>query len=190
MSNTAALYLQYKATLQKIADVKYASAVLQWDQETYLPPKGNTLRGKQIATLSEIAHQQFIDEKVGALLNELAGRDGLTDKEKRNVQLSLEDYNKAKKFTSDFVRQMSEATNKSFHAWIKSRKENAFSTFEKPLHELIQLKKQEADILGYEVHPYNALMNEYDKGLTVAITDKVFADLKPQLSVLLDAIKN
>jgi carboxypeptidase Taq len=33
-------------------------------------------------------------------------------------------------------------------------------------------------------------MNEYDKGLTVAITDKVFADLKPQLSVLLNTIKN
>jgi carboxypeptidase Taq len=43
----------------------------------------------------------------------------------------------------------------------------------------IQLKKQEADILGYEVHPYNALMNDYDKGLLLKITDKVFADLKP-----------
>ena len=190
MPNSAQLYQKYKTALQKIADVKYASAVLQWDQETYLPPKGNTIRGRQIATLSEIAHQQFTDEKIGALLNELAAKDDLTDTQKRNVQLSLEDYNKATKFTSDFVRQMSEATNKSFHAWIQSRKENAFAVFQQPLDDLIQLKKQEADILGYEKHAYNALMNEYDKGLTVAITDKVFADLKPQLSVLLDGIKN
>ena len=34
------------------------------------------------------------------------------------------------------------------------------------LHEIIELKKQEADLLGYEKHPYNALMNDYDKGLT------------------------
>ncbi|GAB2834231.1 carboxypeptidase M32 [Ferruginibacter profundus] len=187
---SAMLYDEYKTKMQKIADVKYASAVLQWDQETYLPPKGNTIRGKQIATLSEIAHQQFTDEKMGVLLKELAGKDDLSDAEKKNVELSLTDYTKATRFSSHFVRQLSETTNKSFHAWIQARKENAFAIFQQPLDDLIQLKKQEAEILGYEKHPYNALMNEYDKGLTVAITDKVFADLKPQLSVLLNTIKN
>jgi carboxypeptidase Taq len=187
---TKGLYDEYKTKMQKIADVKYASAVLQWDQETYLPPKGNESRGRQIATLSEIAHQQFTDKKIGALLNELMSKDDLSDKEKRNVQLSLEDYNKANKFSSSFVRQMSETVNKSFHAWIQARKDNSFTVFEKPLDDLIQLKKQEADLLGYQNHPYNALMNDFDKGLTVAIVDKVFADLKPQLTILLDEIKN
>ncbi len=187
---TEELYDEYKTKMQKIADVKYASAVLQWDQETYLPPKGNEFRGRQIATLTEIAHQQFTNEKNGALLNELMSKDDLSDKEKRNVQLSLEDFNKANKFTSHFVRQMSETVNKSFHAWIQARKDNSFSVFEKPLDDLIQLKKQEADLLGYQNHPYNALMNDFDKGLTVAIVDKVFADLQPQLTVLLEEIKN
>ena len=187
---TEELYDEYKTKMQKIADVKYASAVLQWDQETYLPPKGNEFRGRQIATLTEIAHQQFTDEKIGALLNELMSKDDLSDKEKRNVQLSLEDFNKANKFTSHFVRQMSETVNKSFHAWIQAKKDNSFSVFEKPLDDLIQLKKQEADLLGYQNHPYNALMNDFDKGLTVAIVDKVFADLQPQLTVLLEEIKN
>jgi carboxypeptidase Taq len=187
---TQNLYNQYKTSLQKIADVKYASAVLQWDQETYLPPKGNDFRGRQIATLSEIAHQQFTDVKIGALLNELTGKDDLSGTQKRNVQLSLEDYNKANKFTSSFVRQMSETVNKSFHAWIQARKDNSFATFQQPLHELIQLKKQEADLLGYEQHAYNALMNDFDKGLTIATADKVFAGLKPQLTILLNEIKN
>jgi carboxypeptidase Taq len=186
----AELYNEYKTKMQKIADVKYASAVLQWDQETYLPKKGNDCRGTQIATLSEIAHQLFTDEKMGGLLNELIVTDNLSDKQKRNVQLSLEDYTKASKLTSHFVRQMSETVNKSFHAWIQARKENSFSIFQQPLHDLIQLKKQEADLLGYENHPYNALMNDFDKGLTVSITDKVFTDLKPQLTILLDDIKN
>ena len=187
---TEELYDEYKTKMQKIADVKYASAVLQWDQKTYLPPKGNEFRGRQIATLTEIAHQQFTDEKIGALLNDLMSKDDLSDKEKRNVQLSSEDFNKANKFTSHFVRQMSETVNKSFHAWIQARKDNSFSVFEKPLDDLIQLKKQEADLLGYQNHPYNALMNDFDKGLTVAIVDKVFADLQPQLTVLLEEIKN
>ncbi len=190
MSNTIQLYLQYQSVLQKIADVKYASAVLQWDQETYLPSKGNDFRGRQIATLNELAHQQFTNEHVGELLQELNAVTGLTDTQKRNAQLSLEDYTKATKFSSRFVRTMSETVNKSFHAWIQARKENSFAAFEKPLDELIELKKQEAAILGYVNHPYDALMNDYDKGLTVAITDKIFAELKPQLSALLDQIKN
>jgi carboxypeptidase Taq len=85
---------------------------------------------------------------------------------------------------------MSETVNKSFHAWIEARKQNSFAVFKNPLHDVITLKKQEADIIGYKEHPYDALMNDYDKGLTVAITDKLFNDLRPSLTVLLDKIKN
>ncbi len=188
--NSTELYNDYKTKMQKIADVKYAAAVLQWDQETYLPPKGNVIRGRQLATLSEIAHQQFTEDKTGALLNELNRKEDLSNREKKNVQLSLEDHNKNKKLSSDFVRKMTEQVNISFHSWIQARKENSFTVFQQPLDVLIQLKKQEADMLGYKHHPYNALMNDYDKDLTVAIVDKVFADLKPQLSALLNTIKN
>ncbi|MEO6489517.1 MAG: carboxypeptidase M32 [Ferruginibacter sp.] len=184
------LYAEYKIRIQKIADVKYASAVLQWDQEIYLPPKGNDFRGRQIATLSEIAHQQFTDDKFGGLLHQLACKNDLGEKEKRNVILSLEDHDKSKKLPTGFVRKMSEAVNKSFHAWIESRKQNSFKVFSGPLNDIIQLKKHEADLLGYEHHPYNALMNDYDKGLTVEITDKLFYSLRPRLAELLEKITN
>lgn len=187
--STVELYNEYKTKMQKIADVKYASAVLQWDQETYLPPKGNDIRGRQLATLSEIAHQQFADEQFGTLLIRLNEQTDLDTSQKKNVELTLEDYNRNKKFSSDFVRKMSEAINKSFHAWIQARKENSFSIFQQPLHDIIELKKQEADILGFEHHPYNALMNDYDKGLTVTVTDNVFSAIRPELKKLLDVIR-
>ena len=188
--STAKLYSTYKTKMQKIADVKYASAVLQWDQETYLPPKGNDFRGQQIATLSEIAHQLFTDKTMGELLEELSLCEDLTSSEKRNIVLSKEDYERNIKLSAAFVRQLSETVNQSYHAWAKARKENSFALFEKPLHELIQLKKQEADMLGYEQHPYNALMNDYDKGLTVSKVDSLFVELKTPLLNLLDSLKN
>jgi carboxypeptidase Taq len=184
------LYNQYKEYLQKIADIKYASAVLQWDQETYLPPKGADTRGRQIATLSELAHEKFIDEKFGKLLEELVSRNEITGSEKRNVELSLYDFNRNKKLPAAFVRQMSEAVNKSFHAWIEARKQNSFGIFEQPLQNIIDLKKQEADFLGYVKHPYDALMNDYDRGLTVEKVDTLFGHLKPRLISLLGQIKN
>ena len=181
-------YIKYKNALQKIADIKYASAVLEWDRETYLPKSGNDARGRQIATLNELAHERFTDDEVGNLLTELGGKNSLSANENRNVQLSKEDFNKSKKLPAAFVRKMSEAVNTSYHAWIKARRQNDFRIFQNPLQEIITLKKQEADLLGYEKHPYDALMNEYDKGLTVAITDNLFADLRPRLSALLQKI--
>ena len=119
---SAQLFDSYKIQMHTIADIRYASAVLQWDQETYLPPKGAGFRGQQIATLSELAHQLFTDEKLGNLLLELSARNDLKHAEKRNIELSLEDYTKQKKLSSSFVRELSEATQKSFHSWISARK--------------------------------------------------------------------
>ena len=44
-------------------------------------------------------------------------------------------------------------------------------------------------MLGYEGHPYNALMNEYDRGLTVNIVDNIFKNLRPALSEILDSVR-
>ena len=187
--NEDRLYLRYKTYLQKIADIKYASAVLQWDQETYLPKNSGDARGRQIATLNELAHEKFTAESFGDLLNDLSAKEDLPPGEKRNVQLSLQDFTKSKKLPSPFVRKMSEAINKSFHAWISARRQNDFSIFKDPLQEIILLKREETELIGYEKHPYDALMDEFDKGLTSTITDKLFADLRPQLTGLLNEIK-
>lgn len=183
-------YNDFVHRMRRIADVRYANAVLQWDQETYLPPKGAALRGQQMATLSEIAHDLFADASLGDLLNELSGSEELTAEEQKNVALTLEDYNKNKKYSAAFVRKMSEATSAAYHAWIDARKQNSFKVFEKELDHLVSLKKQEAEILGYKAHPYDALLNEYEKGATVQWLDQLFDELQVPLKVLLDKIVN
>src|SRR5689334_1612660 len=115
--NTPELYATYKTKMQRIADLNAANAVLQWDQETYLPKNGAHFRGQQISTLSEVAHQFFSEESLGDLLSELLTKDDLSADEKRNVERTREDYLKNKKYTSAFVRAMSEQVNKTFHSW-------------------------------------------------------------------------
>lgn len=188
MSTTLQLYETYRDKMRFIADVKNANAVLQWDQETYLPPKGAAFRGQQISTLSEISHRLFSEEELGSLLKELLEKDDLPTDQKRNVERTYEDYVKNKKYTSDFVRKLSEQVNRTFHSWIESRKQNSFSVYEKDLDALVQLKKQETEILGYQEHPYNALLDEFEKGATVSLIDKTFGGLLPDLKNLLDRI--
>ncbi|SRR5579871_271527 len=188
--STNDLYNEYKAQMRKIADVKNASAILQWDEETYLPAKGAAFRGQQMATLSEISHQLFVEERLGNILEELKARNDLSEKEKRNVELNTEDYLKQKKFSSGFVKKMSEAVSKSFHSWIESRKQNDFSIFENDLNDLLQLKRQEADLLGFENHPYNALLNEFEKDCTVNLLDGTFAEILQPLKNILAQIRS
>jgi carboxypeptidase Taq len=182
------LYDSYHERMQKIADIKNAVAVLQWDQETYLPVKGAAFRGQQMATLSATAHQWATDPQLGDLLAELNGRADLRPDEKKNVSLSLEDYSKQKKFSPEFIHLLSETSSRAFHSWLRARSENSFALFEPDLHQLLQLKRQQADLAGYQQHPYNALLDEFEKGCTVDLLDKTFRQVIPPLKDLLDRI--
>jgi carboxypeptidase Taq len=187
-NSSDSLYDQYKIRMRKIADIKNAHEVLQWDQETYLPPKGAGFRAQQIATLSEIQHGLFTDKDFGDLLSALHSRKDLSVEERKNVELSKEDFDKQKKLSGDFVKRLSEAVSRSFHGWIAARRQNDFSVFEKDLADLVDLKKQEADLLGFEKNPYNALLNEYEKGSTVDQLDPLFSEVLPPLKNLLEQI--
>ncbi|RYY39613.1 MAG: carboxypeptidase M32 [Chitinophagaceae bacterium] len=181
-------YSEYVAQMQRIADIRNAAAVLQWDQETYLPPKGAHFRGQQLSTLSELAHGQFSSEHLGNLLNELLSSTTLDETQRRNVELSKEDYDKNRKYSASLVRRLSDASNTAFHSWIEARRQNDFSLFAPALTEMVALKKEEADVLGWTGHPYDALLNEYEKGASTQQLDAVFTDLLPQLKGLLDEL--
>lgn len=174
--------------MQKIADLRYSYAVLQWDQETYMPAKSATFRGQQLATLSELAHQYFTSAETGELLQKLSNEPELTDLESRNIELSLYDYNKAKKLPTAFVRELTETINRSFHSWIEARKANSFKKFEHALSDVVRMKRQEADMLGYAAHPYDALLNDYERGATVKMLDDIFATISVPLKELLRQI--
>ncbi|HLX65358.1 MAG TPA: carboxypeptidase M32 [Puia sp.] len=174
--------------MQKIADIRYSAAVLEWDQETYLPPKGAAGRSRQLASLSEIAHERLIAPALGDLLHELNERGDLGDDQRRNIELSLEDYNKQIRFSPAFIRRLSETTSRSFHSWLRARNANSFSLFKADLQELVTLKREEAELAGYNQHPYDALLDNFEKGCTTALLDQVFGSVRTPLKDLLDRI--
>ncbi|MDF1512650.1 MAG: carboxypeptidase M32, partial [Anaerolineae bacterium] len=62
---------ELRKRLQEINDLKSASAILSWDQSTYIPPEGAAARGQQLATLGRLAHEKSIDPAIGDLLDKL-----------------------------------------------------------------------------------------------------------------------
>ncbi len=181
-------YNEYKALLQKIADVNYSSAVLQWDQEVYMPPNGATYRAQQLATLAGIAHELATDKKLENLLLELQKDTSLEFKEKANVLESLRIFYLNKKYTTDFVIELNKTISQSFVAWQQAKAQNNFQIFKPHLKALIDLKKKECELLGYDEHPYDALLNLYEPGLKTSFVTNLFLDVKERLVPFVQSI--
>ncbi len=181
-------YTDYKATTQKAADLYNAAGVLGWDQETYMPPKGAPARGRQLATLASLAHEMLTVDSYGDGLKRLADDKALTGEEAANVRLSLEDWEKARKLPVDFVERLATQQSASFAAWIEARHTGDYSRYAPDLDKMIRLKHEQIDLLGYDGHPYNALLDEFERGATVAMLDPLFADVQAQLTPLLARI--
>jgi carboxypeptidase Taq len=188
MINVQTLYERYEDTTQKAADLGYAAAVLGWDQETYMPSKGFAARGRQLATLAAQAHALVTSETYRNLLHDLKTATGLNDEQSANVRLSIEDFEKASKLPDDFVEELAQASSTALNAWINARKANDYRIYAPELAKMIALKKHQAELYGYKEHPYDSLLDDYEKGATVTMLDRVFTQVRETLPGLLQAI--
>jgi carboxypeptidase Taq len=177
-------YEAYKGLMQKIKDIEYAVALLHWDMETYMPAKGANFRSQQMATLQALAHELFIEDSTGVLLQELlAEKESLDAEQLANIQLSLEDYEKATKLPIEFVKESSVIRTEAFQAWLKAREAKDYEIFRPALSRMIDNKREEARLLGYVGHPYNALLDQYEKGAVVEKLDILFKVVREKLVI-------
>lgn len=174
-------YQHYHQLLKKVSDISFAAAVLQWDQETYMPPKGAALRAQQLATLAGLAHQHFTDEKFGKLLDELINDTSLSEKELKNVKQTHKDYYKQKKYSTEFVEEMSRTVSETFQAWHQAKTNNDFKSYAPFLDKLLNLKKKECELIGYKQHPYDAMLDQYEPGAKSEDLKVLFNDVKTNL---------
>ena len=185
------LYETYRAKLERIADLSGAIALMHWDQEVNAPEKGAGFRAKQLATLTGLSHEWFTEPSFGDLLKNLnEGAEDLTEEQAANVRLSLEDYNKAVRFSKEFVEALSKARSEAYQAWIKARKAKDYAVFEPALAKIVALKRQEAAYLQPQGgHPYDGLLDQYEKGASVAMLDPIFAQIRADLVAFTKALR-
>ena len=148
-------YNDYKEYSVKIYDVSMAMAVLSWDQETKMPKNGNKFRAQQLSTLAKIRFELFTNNKYGELLEKLFNDNSLSIDEKRNVTLSRKDYLKRKKYSTQFIGRESELISTAFSDWRIAKEKNDFKLFKNSLEKLVELRKEECEIIGYINHPYD-----------------------------------
>lgn len=156
-----------------------------------MPPKGFAARGRQLATLATQAHALLTSDEYRGLLQELSdGGDALSGEQTANVRLSLQDFEKAARLPDAFIEALTQASSTSLQAWSAARKASDYSIYAPHLAHMISLKKKQAELYGYAGHPYDALLDDYEKGATVAMLDGIFERVREALPLLLATINN
>jgi carboxypeptidase Taq len=161
-------------------------ALMQWDQEVMMPPGGADGRAAQFSVLSTIIHQKISAPGLGKLLQELTDRlDEISNGDQALVRVLKREYDKNTKLPEKFVADFARLTAEALPVWVNARRQNDFIHFLPLLERVIAMCRQKAEFLGYDEHPYDALLDLYEEGLTANVLDNLFENLQGELSELL-----
>lgn len=178
---------------EKISHFNSISGLLSWDQKVVAPKKGRSIFANASGTLRTEAFKLTISDEMGELLSALSAPEAeefLDEKLKAQVRERKEFYNRSKSIPADMIKEFSVLTSQANDAWEEAREENDFGKFLPYLEKIVDFKRNAVEIYGYEKHPYDALLNEYEPGLTVEKLDPLFVKLRESSSELLKRIKN
>lgn len=92
------------------------------------------------------------------------------------------------KIPPEIVNELNRVTTEATVVWRRARSKSDFALFRPHLEKIVGLERQVAERLGYERHPYNALLDLYEEGFTVADADSVYSKLIPQSKRLLSKV--
>ena len=183
---------EFKKELMDIYYLSSAISVLHWDQEVSMPQKGNELRAKIIGSLAGELHNKFtsadFSKSLLALKKKLdSGK--LNDEESCIVREVWREFSREKKLPLDFVKELAETTSRSQLIWAQAREKNDFKLFLPQLKKIIDLKRKEAELVGFKGSPYNALLDIFEPYTNVEEIEMVFSELKSFLIPFLAKIK-
>ena len=184
---------ELKSRLQEIDDLNGAAALLHWDQSTYMPAGGAESRGRQLALLSRLAHDRQADPAIGRLLDSLAPwaeAQGADSDAAALIRVTRRDFDRAARVPSAFVERLSEHTTATYHAWERARPANDFATVRPMLEKTVELSRELAAYHPGYAHPYDALIDLAEDGMTVAAVRTLFTELRAGLVPLIAAIRS
>ncbi len=171
-----------------IEDLSAASALLGWDQETYMPEGASEARSHQISTVSTIIHEMYVEEATGELIEQAAAEVGEDDWRGEFIREFRRTRENSVKLPVDFVREMSKARSTGQTSWRRARQASDFSLFRDDLSHIVDIKRRHAEYLGYEENPYDALLDLFEPGMTASMLRPVFSRLKAGTVRLLEKI--
>ncbi len=174
MSDTA--YDIVSGRFNRIGAIGEAVAVLGWDQSAMMPVGGATARGEQLATLAGLSHDLLVAPATGTALEAAEAGSVPEAWQARNLALMRRAFQRASALPADLVEARARVQNSCEIVWREARANDDFAQAAGPLASLLEIVREEARLLGgaLGMSAYDALLDGYQPGITIAEIDPVF----------------
>jgi carboxypeptidase Taq len=171
---------------EKLADVnalRAAVAMMDWDQQTYMPSGGTDARAAHVGILGRMAHELFVADETRKALED-ATRTASGD-DAAMIRVVQRDMDLATKLPASLVEEKLSLSAKAQEIWVQARANNDFASYAETLEQMFELARREAEYLGYKAEIYDALLDQYEEGATANDVRKMFDQIKgPQVELV------
>jgi carboxypeptidase Taq len=183
---------ELRERMAEVSDLSRAAALLGWDQQVMMPPRGARGRAEQLAVLRRITHEKFVSPEVGRLLEQLEGFEAEHEYdsfEASFVRRTRRDWEKARKVPTDLRVEMARAQSLALPVWIQARQDNDFAAFLPALRRNFELRREYIACFDGEYdEPYDALLDDFEEGMTSAKVRVLFDYLKQHQAPLVKSV--
>ncbi|HTU23944.1 MAG TPA: carboxypeptidase M32 [Pirellulales bacterium] len=176
---------------REIALWESSASVLGWDERTKMPSAATEYRAEQLSLLAGTIHSRRVDAEYGAWLAELAESPLAADRTSdtgATIRHLKRDYDKQVKLPQTLVEELVRTASLAQHIWQQARERSDFSAFRDVLGKMFELKRAQAEAIGYKHTPYDALLDDYEPDESTAAVERVLAELRDALVPLVAAI--
>lgn len=182
-------YERFLELWSEVNDLSRASAVLSWDQETQMPEKGSEARGRVQSTLAGVRHAKLTATELSDALASAAEGVEEGSVEAAQVREARRELDRISKIPESLARDLALAATRAHESWRRARAASDFSLFQPDLEHMVGLKREEARLLaGPDGRPFDALLDQFEPGVTEAELEPLFTELRGRLSSIVRAV--
>ncbi|MDO5648528.1 carboxypeptidase M32 [Paracoccus sp. (in: a-proteobacteria)] len=158
---------------------------LGWDQETVMPRGATEQRAEEMAAMETVLHDRRTDPRLGEWLDAAEAR---SDAEQRMLDLIARDYQRSSRIPARLASELARQTSLAQGVWAEARANDAPQDFLPTLDQILMLKREEAAALADGGDLYDALLDDYEPGMTGGEIAALFDAMRPRLVALRDDI--
>lgn len=181
-------YETLHSEFEQVGRLRHAQAMLMWDEAVMMPAGGGAGRADAMATLAAIEHRLVSAQRIGDLTAAALADEPLDGWQRANVRTMRRAWERARALPEALVAEFSRASSRCEQVWRKARPANDWAGVADALAGVMALARERAQALAaaLNLHPYDALMDGYEPGLSRSFLNPLFARLKAELPALID----
>lgn len=183
-------YNELKQRRERLHRLSHLQSIVGWDQAANMPSKGAEARALAMAEMDGVLHQLRTDAALKGLLA-AAEQENLDAEAQANLREMKREWRASNALPQALVEAKSLAVSRCEHAWRSQRPNNDWAGYVENLREVVRLTREEASHLAEakSMSLYDALMDNYEPGMTSAEVDRVFGDLRQWLPGLIKQVQ-